>query len=79
MIKAIFSIGEGLEKLPNVKEHANLNKMYNVANFDKEWKTKSKTRESEELKVKRGIAQSGSASALGANVLPPKYKLKHTT
>ena len=27
---------------------------------------KNKTRESEELKVKRGIAQSGSASALGA-------------
>ena len=39
---------------------------------------KNKTRESEELKVKRGIAQSGSASALGANRLPHKYKLKLT-
>ena len=48
MIKAIFSIGEGLEKLPNVKEHANLNKMYNVANFDKGWKTKSKTKTRQE-------------------------------
>jgi len=48
--------------------------------FDrKEKQDKSKTRGVENAeKPLRGIAQPGSASALGANRLPPKYKLKLT-
>ena len=47
--------------------------------FDKNvMQDKSKTRKFKTLKVNRGIAQPGSASALGIHNLPCKYKLKRT-